>query len=101
MNKYGSFEKWVLAKLHRYDLLDEVFVISSHRLVPGQFNYFWLDTTHSCKEIEMNIPGVLSSAARDALFLVHDMGDQKNLACLLGSLGRPRAHLMVDGLAVV
>lgn len=101
MSKYGSFEKWVLAKLHQYGLLGQVYIISSRTLVPGEFKYLWLDTTHSCKEIEMNTPAILASSARDAVFLVHDMDNDENLQCLLKALGRTRARLVVDGLAVV
>lgn len=101
MSKYGSFEKWVTAKLYQYGLLDHVFVITSSKIVPGHYKYMWLDTTHSCKEIEMNGVSFTSSAAPDAIYLVHDMNKDDNVQCMLKTLDRKAVRLVVDGLAVI
>jgi hypothetical protein len=101
MTKYGSFEKYVLAKLHRYNLLDHVYIITASTLVPGGHKYAWMDTTHSCKEIMAVMPGVLRAVAPDAVFLAHDMRDKSSLKCLMAATQRDKVQLMVGSIAVI
>ena len=79
--------------------MDHVFIITSSRIVPGKYKYFWLDTTHSCPEIDEIAPTVLASASDDALYLTHDIINPEIEACLLNAFNRHQITRSIDNLA--
>lgn len=100
METFGSLEKWVMSRLEKYNLLDHVYVVTSQRVVPGRYRYFFIDTSHSCSEIALNAANIRERATKDAVLLFHDILTEETEQCLLSVFGREKV-LLSAGLAVI
>jgi hypothetical protein len=75
--------------------------VTSHRLVPGRYKYFFIDTSHSCSEISLNAADIRKQTTSDAVLLFHDINTDEAERCLLTAFNKDRVVLSVGGLAVI